>query len=85
MTVPSLSTQALSIDQAGEEATGSAQLGDDNSCVVCLDGEKTHILVPCGHQCVCAPCGERLAAQTGGGARYPVCRRGIQMAMQVFK
>jgi hypothetical protein len=33
---------------SGERGVEEAEL-----CVVCLDAPKTHLLVPCGHQCVC--------------------------------
>ena len=70
---PSLA-QAVSIDQAAEQDP------DRESCVVCLDEDKSHILIPCGHQCVCGPCGERLAQNP-----CPICRRAVTMAVKVFK
>jgi hypothetical protein len=27
--------------------------GDERLCVVCLERQKTHVLIPCGHLCVC--------------------------------
>ena len=68
---PSLA-QATSIDQVAEQDP------DRESCVVCLDEDKSHILVPCGHQCVCGPCGERLA-------QCPVCRQAVTMSMRVWR
>ena len=78
-------SQALSIDQVnGDEATGAAAAPpasiDEASCVVCLDEPKTHALVPCGHQCVCGPCGRRLV-----GTICPICRAVVTMHMQVFR
>ena len=29
-------------------------------CCVCLEAKSTHAFVPCGHQCVCATCGETI-------------------------
>ena len=45
-------------------------------CVVCLDRESTHALVPCGHRCICEACSTRLLGakdaarpvEDGGGA-----------------
>ena len=30
-----------------------------NMCVVCLEHERTHVLVPCGHRCLCGRCAAR--------------------------
>lgn len=32
---------------------------DVNSCAICLDAEPDSVFYPCGHQCLCNPCGER--------------------------
>ena len=74
--------QATAIDQAAEQGAASGQVQDPDSeaCVVCMDGAKSHVLVPCGHQCVCGPCSERLAQ-----GHCPVCRTAVTMAMPVFK
>ena len=71
--------QAMSIDQVAEQgATGDpVQDPDRESCVVCLDEAKSHALVPCGHRCVCGPCGVRLG-------QCPVCRQAVTMAMRVW-
>ena len=75
----SLLAQAMSIDQVAEQgATGDPVHDPDReSCVVCLDEAKSHALVPCGHRCVCGPCGERLG-------QCPVCRQAVTMAMRVW-
>ena len=82
--------QAISIDQVAEQratgdpeqrATGDPEYDPDrDACVVCLDGAKSHILAPCGHQCVCGPCSERLAQ-----GHCPVCRTAVTMTMRVVK
>mmetsp|Transcript_70725 Transcript_70725/g.169412 ORF Transcript_70725/g.169412 Transcript_70725/m.169412 type:complete len:119 (+) Transcript_70725:3-359(+) len=30
--------------------------GLDNECVICLEGEKTHAVIPCGHLALCGGC-----------------------------
>jgi hypothetical protein len=57
--------------------------GDDEpvECCVCLDKDKSHALLPCGHLCVCVDCADQLAA---GNSPCPVCRRPIDRAVQIF-
>jgi len=56
----------------GAEALESAE------CVVCLDAPSTHLLAPCGHQCVCERC-------VGVGGRCPICRAAVAMKVKVFR
>jgi hypothetical protein len=46
--------------------------------VVCFDAPKDHLIVPCGHQCVCARCAEQLTKTRT--PTCPVCRDPIQQA-----
>ena len=50
---------------------GASKGGSAGPCVVCLDREQTHALVPCGHRCVCASC---ISAVWSNGRVCPVCR-----------
>ena len=43
-----------------DPAAGSSS--DANLCVVCLEDERTHILYPCGHRCLCGKCAARYEA-----------------------
>jgi hypothetical protein len=55
---------------------------EETQCVVCFDAPKDHIIVPCGHQCVCEACAEQLTK-----TRTPtclVCREPIIQTMKVF-
>jgi predicted amidophosphoribosyltransferase len=51
-------------------------------CVVCFDAPKDHLIVPCGHQCVCAGCAEQLINTRT--PTCPVCREPIQQTVKVF-
>lgn len=55
---------------------GEASLDE---CIVCMERAKTHILVPCGHYCVCGICAAILR-----GKGCPLCRTVIQSTHQVF-
>ena len=52
-------------------------------CVICMDGAKTHLLSPCGHQCVCAECAESLMERLVPVC--PTCRTPCERAIRVFK
>jgi len=61
-------------------ATPVPPVDDENECVVCLDAQKSHILIPCGHFCVCEACADRLAVGDG----CPICRTPVQIKTRVF-
>jgi hypothetical protein len=46
-------------------------------CVVCLDAEATHVVVPCGHICLCADCTMDLKA-------CPLCRTPLVQTMRIY-
>ena len=51
----------------------------DSFCVVCLDSEATHAMVPCGHLCVCSDCGDPTRLYN-----CPMCRGRIERIMKIF-
>jgi hypothetical protein len=55
---------------------------EETMCVVCFDAHKDHLIVPCGHQCVCARCAEQLTKTRT--PTCPVCREHIQQTVKVF-
>ena len=61
-------------------ATPVPPVDDENECVVCLDAQKSHVLIPCGHFCVCEACADRLAVGDG----CPICRTPVQIKTRVF-
>ena len=52
---------------------------EDIHCVICLEKKRTHVLVPCGHLCLCADC----ASNTAPGS-CPLCREACTMAVKVY-
>ena len=56
--------------------------GEGNRCVICLEAEASHLVVPCGHQCLCGPCSEHY---NGFGEPCPLCRVPVQMTLKVFR
>ena len=82
--------EAVVAARATERA--GADAGDDALCVVCLDGAKTHCLLPCGHRCVCAHCAPDFGEgsdkgwkRVGGSApACPICRTPVSMVVRVW-
>ena len=50
-------------------------------CVVCLEEEQTHALIPCGHRVCCATCSERLKVAE---RPCPLCRKPIEAVCRVY-
>eukprot|EP00931_Biecheleriopsis_adriatica_P104750 TRINITY_DN7938_c0_g1_i1.p1 TRINITY_DN7938_c0_g1~~TRINITY_DN7938_c0_g1_i1.p1 ORF type:complete len:530 (+),score=89.34 TRINITY_DN7938_c0_g1_i1:143-1732(+) len=71
----SSSSSGMRPSQAAASSTAaSAEVG---LCVVCFDADATHVVIPCGHQCVCAACSGQLAT-------CPVCRGSATQFIKVF-
>ena len=53
---------------------------DEKLCSICMEGEKTHACLPCGHRCLCASCAEpSLKLET-----CPICRVPVLMCARIF-
>jgi hypothetical protein len=70
--------------QLGVPPAAPAPHPDDaeDQCVLCLDAPKDHIIVPCGHQCVCEACAEKL--KKARNPLCPFCRAPINATHKVF-
>lgn len=53
------------------------------SCVICYDKSPNHIIVPCGHQCLCGDCCNRKPGINVGN-KCPICRETIGQIIQVY-
>jgi len=51
-------------------------------CVICTDNETTHIVVPCGHKCLCEDCSKSFPMQM---MKCPMCRVDIGSVIRVFE
>ena len=66
-------------DESDEEIQLQPQQRAQNTrptCVVCMDREPQVVLVPCGHQNLCAPCAYQWTEENG---RCPTDRREIEI------
>lgn len=64
-----------------EEAPSHETL-DEQFCVICLERERTHALIPCGHRCLCAQCCERLEA--AASANCPLCTAPVMQGLRIY-
>ena len=63
-----------------KKAAGDGDDSNEEKCAICLDERNTHIIVPCGHQCLCKGCSGKISP-----GLCPVCRTEILSVMRVFK
>ena len=57
---------------------------DSTLCVVCIQEVKTHILLPCGHKCLCRVCATPYI-QRNTSLTCPMCRENVQSVQRVFE
>jgi hypothetical protein len=82
-----MQSDALRLQQVqarvGSSVVPPAALQDEETlCVLCMDAPKDHIIAPCGHQCVCEACAEKL--KKARHALCPFCRTPISATFKVF-
>ena len=59
-------------------------------CVVCLEAERTHLVSPCGHRCLCEECSVDFKPLDDGWQRAgrapecPLCRESIERVVKVW-
>lgn len=56
-----------------------AQTEVDGECIVCFEAAPSHVVVPCGHLCLCATCAVRVSPH-----ECPVCRAHSDCIIRVF-
>jgi len=67
-------------NEAKTQEPGVSALTNDELCAICMEKKITHIIVPCGHKCICD-------CVTADQLNYkcPICRGRIQLIMKVFR
>lgn len=75
--------QPIVLSPVSEDAEESADA--DGLCVLCWDREADHVLVPCGHLCLCRNCSRREVLSGGLKGECPVCKSKIDQAVKVFR
>jgi hypothetical protein len=60
-----------------KDGAPESSIGGQTTCIVCFTNPKTHVAVPCFHQCVCANCAARPEMR-----KCPYCREPVMMWKQ---
>ena len=69
------------LSQKAEALGAGAADDDEHLCAICIDAPRTHVLVPCGHKCVCGDCAA-LSVQRGA---CPICRAECFYTTRVYE
>ena len=79
-----LATALADAEASSREASKRArEQGQSKECVICMHESRSHILIPCGHMCVCSSCAEGL--KKARSRDCPICRKKIRQIVQVFE
>jgi len=54
------------------------------ACVICLEGERQIVCLPCRHMVTCVACMTTLKEREGGAAKCPTCRATINDTLNPF-
>ena len=57
-------------------------ISENAMCCMCLSEPKTHLLLPCGHKCVCKDCVTLLSSP---GSICPLCRVDVASTVRVYE
>ena len=58
----------------GDDGDGGDDGDDDDMCIVCMERERSVVLMPCRHIVMCAECGHHVVSLKNG---CPMCRQEI--------
>jgi adenylate kinase len=69
---------------SGETTTPKSQAQSYNAekCIICMDEDASHLVLPCGHQCGCFEC---LSAEQKMRGKCPICLTTISGLIRVFR
>ena len=77
---PTTSTTTTTVNSPPAAPPKASAEGDkDDECVICWNATATHVVVPCGHLCMCPEC---VPKELGS---CPVCRAPMAHVMKVYR
>lgn len=57
------------------------EVKDEQLCVICLENEKRYAVIPCGHLCLCAECGDVVR----GSCQCPICLADVAGIYKIYR
>ena len=57
---PAKPVRLADLAEVGRSLAPESTVGGDTTCIVCFEHYKTHLALPCLHQCVCGRCASKL-------------------------
>lgn len=73
--------EELSEQESSEDSDTRENDLEDKYCVICQDHQKSVLLLPCRHVCLCAACNTRLKNYN---RTCPICRTVVERTMKIF-
>jgi CRISPR/Cas system-associated protein Cas10 (large subunit of type III CRISPR-Cas system) len=61
------------------ETTRPPPAEEERNCVVCLDAQRTHACLPCGHKVLCESCSNFIL-----GSTCPICRKKVEYVAKIY-
>ncbi len=71
----------IEMDLFGEIAEEEKEIDESKICVICLDQERSHACVPCGHKVLCEECAPQIQRE----GKCPICRAEITSCTKIFE
>jgi hypothetical protein len=57
-------------------------LQSERTCVICMNNPQTHLIIPCGHKCLCEKCSIEHLEKIN---ICPICRQNVKKLQRVFE
>lgn len=81
--------EAATTTASKSQAHVPVALSDGDECVVCFVAVRSHVLLPCGHRCLCAACARDYEQggeweRVGAPLKCPMCRLPVKDAQRVW-
>lgn len=70
----------LKFSQNRNKVSNGSGTQSEDVCVICMDAEKTVVVMPCRHQCLCVQCSKRFIRRN-----CPICRAVIEETISVYR
>eukprot|EP00747_Dinoflagellata_sp_TGD_P180617 gnl/TRDRNA2_/TRDRNA2_33374_c0_seq1.p1 gnl/TRDRNA2_/TRDRNA2_33374_c0~~gnl/TRDRNA2_/TRDRNA2_33374_c0_seq1.p1 ORF type:complete len:512 (+),score=44.20 gnl/TRDRNA2_/TRDRNA2_33374_c0_seq1:111-1646(+) len=67
------------------QQAGPEQEEPQVDCVICLTDPRTHVIVPCGHYCLCEGCAKRMIKGSKASWICPMCRKQFSNCIRVYQ